>query len=168
MHRRQRTAMGSDPTHMQASVLADTQQNQQPTAEFHMNEHLHLRSLPFAPDPSSEHRLARARAIASCAPPNASDLASFWRIVGDTADAAFPIYRDVLPTGGTTTAATAAFVLSAPRQSPLMVVREHKDPAIALRQFPLWTSDVGPGGCGETPPHSDPPCVRRRPTNASA
>ena len=73
-------------------------------ATFHMNDYLHLTTVPFRHDKSSEHRLKRARQLVSEVPATARNLTTLWRVLGDTADHAYPLYRHA-------TAATATFDL---------------------------------------------------------
>ena len=60
-------------------------------AIFHMNEYLFLSGVPFESDPSSEHRLAAAKAIDSANPVSATSPASFYRVLGDESDKSFPL-----------------------------------------------------------------------------
>ena len=61
---------------------------------------------------SSEHRLARARAIAKVHNINPDSYDSFYDILGDQSDSAFPLYRDASGADNLATAATVLFALS--------------------------------------------------------
>ena len=102
-------------------------------ATFHMNEYLHLRDVPFKPDASSEHRLTRARWLVAQVPARAANLTSLWRVLGDTGDAAYPLYR-------TETAATATFELT--RHGTLIVHENGNplDPRTRVRRFSIGSS----------------------------
>ena len=69
-----------------------------------LNDYLHLTTVPFRHDKSSEHRLKRARQLVSEVPATARNLTTLWRVLGDTVDHAYPLYRHA-------TAATATFDL---------------------------------------------------------
>ena len=96
-------------------------------AMFHMNEYLHLTHVAFDKDPSSEHRLARARAIEREAggAVHSGAPATFTRILGDTKDSVFPLYRDGAAPDDSATAATAIFDL----RNMTLSVAERGNPA---------------------------------------
>eukprot|EP00947_MAST-08B_sp_MAST-8B-sp1_P004222 g4222.t1 len=101
------------------------------TVGLHMNEFLHLAGVAFRKDTSSEHRLARARAIvaASQAPFDGAHVASFWKVLGDTADPLYPLYRNATAPDDSATAATATFVLGEDEQPAVLIVKANGNPA---------------------------------------
>lgn len=104
-------------------------------ATFHMNEYLHLASVAFRRDTSSEHRLARARQLVAQVAATARNLTTLWRVLGDTADHAYPLYRRA-------TAATATFDLGA--AGGRLLVHEAGSPLDAATR--LVRFEMRPGG----------------------
>ena len=115
-------------------------------ATFHMNNYLHL-DIPFVSDPSSVHRLRRAEQLVRSVPATAANLTTLWRVLGDTADAQYPVYRSA-------TAATATFDLATPGGA--LLVHEGGNPLDAATRavrFPMaqMAEEPDEGAAGALP-----------------
>ena len=93
------TATGGDYSVLEVSAAEPLSHNW----AFHMNEYLRL-DTPQAPDASSAHRLSRAEAM-----PAPKSVGSVLDILGDRADAQYPIYRNGAPPDEYATLATVTF-----------------------------------------------------------
>lgn len=111
-------------------------------ASFHMNEYLHLRGVSFRKDASSEHRLARAMTLIAQVPARAANLSSLWRVLGDTADTAYPLYRKF-------TAATATFALA--DEQPTLYVHEGGNPLSQATRRVQFALPRAKAPCAEGP-----------------
>ena len=110
-------------------------------ASFHMNEYLHLQER-YVADESSEHRLARARAIAKVHNIRPNSYESFYGILGDQSDSAFPLYRDASGADNAATAATVLFVLASETGSPRMIVSENGNPLASSTRVVSFPIDL--------------------------
>jgi hypothetical protein len=129
------------PSLMEASsptALPGQVQSTRPPAggvSFHMNEYLHLKTVPFDKDPSSEHRLKAATGIAAAHPVVATMPASFLRVLGDVSDVDYPLWRNTSGLDDSSTAATVLFEFQAERgdvqSSVSMTVYERGNPLAA-------------------------------------
>lgn len=103
------------------------------SVSFHFNEYLRL-DVPQQPDPSSEHRMTRALQL-----PTPTSVSTAWRILGDTLDPVYPIYRNGTAPDQYATLATATFVISADpaRDSQLLIQLNNPISATPLVTLPI-------------------------------
>ena len=112
------------------------------TFSFHMNSYLRL-NVSQRDEPSSAHRLRAAQYLCAVrsagdasegpprAPPPPSSVDGLRRVLGDTSDSRYPLYRNASPPDDSATAATAVFDL----------VRRRLHVYVGVNP---WTSSAGP------------------------
>lgn len=101
------SAASHDVVNIETSPDAIAVSSPSPLA-FHMNEYLHAKTAQHK-DPSSEHRLHRAEELAQNG--GMADVQGALKVLSDTNDEQYPLYRTTTPPDDCSTLATAAFDL---------------------------------------------------------